>query len=118
MAAKRKSDGGKDQPRVVWQEFGNGNAAMQRPMNPDLPPAEQSLRVQATRKGKGGKTVTVVSGFQSNPETLAQVLKKLKAQCGTGGTVKEDTLEIQGDHRQKLMEVLIQMGYPTKISGG
>lgn len=118
MAAKKTSDGGKEKPRVVWQEFGNGNGAMQRPKTPNLPPAEQSLRVQATRKGKGGKTVTVVSGFQTNPENLAQVLKKLKAQCGTGGTVKEDTLEIQGDHRQKLMELLIQMGYPTKISGG
>jgi len=85
---------------------------------PDLPPQQQSLRVQTTRKGKGGKTVTVVSGFQSSPETLAQLLKQLKAKCGSGGTVKDDTLEIQGDHRQTLVQLLVTLGYPAKISGG
>ena len=85
---------------------------------PDLPPQQQSLRVQTTRKGKGGKTVTVVSGFQSSPETLAQLLKQLKAKCGSGGTVKDDTLEIQGDHRQTLVQLLVALGYPAKISGG
>jgi translation initiation factor 1 len=74
--------------------------------------------VQTTRKGKGGKTVTVVSGFQSSPETLAQLLKQLKAKCGSGGTVKDDTLEIQGDHRQTLVQLLVTLGYPAKISGG
>jgi translation initiation factor 1 len=74
--------------------------------------------VQTTRKGKGGKTVTVISGFQSSAETLAKLLKQLKAQCGTGGTVKDDTIEIQGDHRQKLVQLLMQLGYPTKVSGG
>ncbi|MBD1911961.1 MULTISPECIES: translation initiation factor [unclassified Leptolyngbya] len=117
MAAKRKSSEGEPAPRVVWQEFGEPNAAMQRAV-PDLPPNQQSLRVQTTRKGKGGKTVTVISGFQSSPETLAKLLKQLKAQCGTGGTVKDDTLEIQGDHRQKLVQLLTQLGYPTKQSGG
>jgi len=74
--------------------------------------------VQATRKGKGGKTVTVISGFQAKPETLADLLKKLKAQCGTGGTLKDNEMEIQGDHTQKLVELLTQMGYKAKKSGG
>lgn len=117
MAAKRKPNAGDSAPRVVWQEFGEPSAAMQKAV-PDLPPNQQSLRVQTTRKGKGGKTVTVISGFQASAETLAKLLKQLKNQCGTGGTVKDDTIEIQGDHRQKLVQLLTQLGYPTKISGG
>jgi len=85
---------------------------------PELPAAQQDLRVQASRKGRKGKTVTVVSGFQVKPETLAELTKKLKAQCGAGGTVKDDQIEIQGDHRQKLVQVLQDLGYKVKVSGG
>ena len=45
-------------------------------------------------------------------------MKKLKAQCGSGGTVKEDTIEIQGEHKQKLLDILNKLGYKVKISGG
>jgi translation initiation factor 1 len=113
MAKAKKSTG---QDRIVYSEFGN-SAATERAV-PDLPPNQQNLRVQVSRKGRGGKTVTVISGFQSKPETLAALGKKLKAQCGTGGAVKEDTIEIQGDHAQKLLELLIGLGYKAKISGG
>lgn len=113
---KRKKSGADSSP-VVWREFGANNPALQRG-TPDLPPQQQSLRVQTTRKGKGGKTVTVISGFQSSPDTLTKLLKQLKAKCGTGGTVKDNTLEIQGDHRQPLTQLLTDLGYPTKISGG
>jgi translation initiation factor 1 len=105
--------------RIVYSEFGPGStpAAVERAVQ-ELPPNQQNLRVQASRKGRKGKTVTVISGFQTKPETLTKLLKQLKNQCGTGGTVKEDTLEIQGDHTQKLVEILIQLGYKAKISGG
>jgi translation initiation factor 1 len=49
---------------------------------------------------------------------LAKLLKQLKTQCGSGGTVKENSLEIQGDHRDKLLQLLTQLGYKAKISGG
>jgi translation initiation factor 1 len=104
--------------RVVYSEFGSpDNAAALARGIPDLPPNQQNVRVQASRKGRKGKTVTIVSGFQASPETLADLLKKLKTQCGTGGAVKDDTLEIQGDHTQKLLEILINLGYKAKISG-
>lgn len=105
--------------RIVYSEFGPGSkpAAVERAIQ-ELPPNQQNLRVQASRKGRKGKTVTVISGFQTQPETLAKLLKQLKNQCGTGGTAKDDTLEIQGDHTQKLVEILIQLGYKAKVSGG
>jgi translation initiation factor 1 len=105
--------------RIVYREFGPGSnpAAVKRAVQ-ELPPNQQNLRVQASRKGRKGKTVTVISGFQAKPETLTQLLKQLKAQCGSGGTVKEDTLEIQGDHTQKLVQFLTELGYKAKISGG
>ena len=85
---------------------------------PDRPPNQQNLRVQASCKGRKGKTVTVISGFQHKPETLTSLAKELKAQCGSGGTVKDDTIEIQGDHAQKLVELLVAKGYQAKRSGG
>ncbi|MBF2034618.1 MAG: translation initiation factor [Leptolyngbyaceae cyanobacterium T60_A2020_046] len=103
--------------RVVYSEFGMPNPALQRGVA-DLPPAQQTLIVQVSRKGRGGKTVTIVSGFQHRPDTLKTLAKKLKAQCGTGGTVKDDTLEIQGDHAQTLLDALKKQGYTVKRSGG
>lgn len=116
MSSKRKSSQNK---RTVYQEFGSSNnlAATERAV-PDLPPDKQDLRIQSSRKGRKGKTVTIVNGFQHSPDNLKALLKKLKSQCGTGGTAKEDSLEIQGDHREKLLETLTKLGYNAKISGG
>lgn len=108
-----------DGKRVVYSEFGNvdNSAALQRGVQ-EVPPNQQNLKVEASRKGRGGKTVTVISGFQGKPEILADLAKQLKAQCGTGGTVKDNEIEIQGEHKQKIAEILKKMGYKAKISGG
>lgn len=105
--------------RVVYSEFGNyeNSAAIERG-TPEVPPNQQTLKVEASRKGRGGKTVTIISGFQEKPETLANLAKQLKAQCGTGGTVKDNEIEIQGEHKQKLLEILKKLGYKAKVSGG
>ncbi|MDZ8189746.1 MAG: translation initiation factor [Nostoc sp. ChiSLP02] len=102
----------------VYREFGNDNSAATERPTPELPPKQQNLRVQATRAGRKGKTVTVITGFQAKPETLADLLKQLKTQCGTGGTIKDNEIEIQGDHKQKILEILTKLGYKAKISGG
>lgn len=111
--------------RVVYSEFGSSfnnsaatNADALERSTQELPPNQQNLRVQASRKGRKGKTVTVITGFQAKPETLADLLKQLKAQCGAGGALKENEIEIQGDHGQKLVQILVQMGYKAKVSGG
>ncbi len=120
-ASKRKNSDSKttDGKRVVYSEFGKyeNSAALERG-TPEVPPNQQTLKVEASRKGRGGKTVTIISGFQGKPETLADLAKQLKAQCGTGGTVKDNEIEIQGEHKQKLLEILTKLGYKAKISGG
>ncbi len=120
MAASNRNSNAKTSKsdRIIYREFGNDNSAAVERAVPELPVSQQNLRVQASRKGRKGKTVTVITGFQAKPETLAALLKQLKAQCGAGGTVKENELEIQGDHKQKLVEVLTELGYKAKISGG
>lgn len=119
--SKRKSSDPQPSPsdRYVYQEFGTQSNpdAWERAV-PELPPNQQNIRVQASRKGRKGKTVTVITGFQAKPETLNSLVKQLKAQCGTGGTVKENEIEIQGDHTQKLVQILTSLGYKAKISGG
>lgn len=114
---RKASDSNNSSDRFVYREFGDSNPALERGVA-DLPPAEQNVRIQASRKGRKGKTVTVVTGFQAKNETLTELVKKLKTQCGTGGTVKENEIEIQGDHAQKLLQILTQLGYKAKISGG
>lgn len=115
MAAKRNSKN----KSIAYQEFGkvDNPSALERGV-PDLAPQQQDLRIQASRSGRKGKTVTIITGFQHKPETLGKLLKDLKAKCGTGGTVKGDSLEIQGEHKQKLLELLLKSGYKAKISGG
>ncbi|MEL6437998.1 MAG: translation initiation factor [Cyanobacteria bacterium J06621_8] len=115
MAAKRKSS---QKNPIVYQEFGrpDDSAALERAV-PDLPPQKQDLRIRSTRSGRKGKTVTVITGFQHSPTALAQLLKKLKNQCGSGGTIKDSTLEIQGDQKQQLLKILTKLGYKAKIQG-
>lgn len=116
-SSKSKSSGDKD--RIVYSEFGKtDNSEALKRGTPDLPPNQQNVRVEATRSGRKGKTVTIIRGFQSTPEKLADLLKQLKTQCGAGGTIKENEIEIQGDHKQKIVQFLVQLGYKAKASGG
>jgi translation initiation factor 1 len=105
--------------RVVYSEFGQSQSAAFERAKPEVEPGKQSLKVQVSRKGRKGKSVTVVSGFEhAKSETLTQLAKELKAHCGSGGTVKDNTIEIQGEHGPKLVTLLTEKGYKAKISGG
>jgi translation initiation factor 1 len=83
-----------------------------------LPPNQQTAAIQCEKKGRGGKTVTVVRGLQLSEDDLKELARQLKQTCGTGGTVKEGTIEIQGDHRETIAARLKQLGYKTKFVGG
>ena len=81
-----------------------------------LLPKDQNVRVQRERRGQ--KTVTIIRGLDSSATDLPGLLKTLKGKFATGGTVTDNIVEIQGDHRDRLIELLMSMGYPAKASGG
>ncbi len=77
-----------------------------------------AVRVSLDSKGRGGKKVSVVSGVPLSQSALEDLTTKLKRTCGSGGTLKDGQIEIQGDHRDKLMAELQKLGYKPKRSGG
>ena len=76
-----------------------------------LPKNQQKLRLNMERAGRGGKTVTLVKGFVGSDEDITALSKLLKQKCGVGGSVKDGEIIIQGDHRQRLVEILKKEGY-------
>ncbi|MES2246780.1 MAG: translation initiation factor Sui1 [Pseudomonadota bacterium] len=76
------------------------------------------VRVSHETKGRKGKGVTVVKGLPLDAAALAAMGKQLKAACGTGGTVKDGTVEIQGDHREVVIAALVKQGHTVKRAGG
>lgn len=83
-----------------------------------LPPKEQFLEALFSNKGRAGKTVTVIRGFQGNEDDLKALGKLLKTKCGVGGSVKDEEIIIQGNYRDKIMEILKKEGYNVKRVGG
>ena len=76
-----------------------------------LAPAAQKLIVKIDRSGRAGKQVTLISGFVGSEEDLASLAKTLKTKCGVGGSSKEGEILIQGDFREKVVEILHKEGY-------
>ena len=83
-----------------------------------LPPKQQTVYLHRDSKGRGGSSVTLVKNLVLSEDDLKQLAKKLKQLCGSGGTVKDGVIEIQGEQRQRIAEALQQMGYKVKIAGG
>lgn len=82
-----------------------------------LAPKEQDLRVWLDKKHRGGKTASVVKGFVGTEDDLKALAKTLKSKCGVGGSAKDGEIIIQGDHRDKIMKLLMDMGYKAKKAG-
>ncbi|MBD1401870.1 translation initiation factor Sui1 [Pelovirga terrestris] len=85
---------------------------------PAAPKGDGSVRIQRETKGRKGKGVTLITGLDLEPQQLKDLAKELKQRCGTGGTVKEGIVEIQGDQRDLLLELLQQRGFKVKKAGG
>jgi len=106
--------------RTVWSSE-QGDARKKEPglkKMPSLPPQGQTVYLHRDSKGRGGKTVTLVKKLALSEEDMKDLAKKLKQICGSGGTVKDDRIEIQGEHREKIADALRTMGYQVKIAGG
>lgn len=84
----------------------------------DAQKAKDVVRVQRDSKGRGGKVVTVVTGITLIDKDLDALGKQLKASCGSGGTVKDNIIEVQGDHVDRLVALLVARGYKAKRAGG
>ena len=82
-----------------------------------LPARQQQLRVWLDRKQRAGKVVTLVKGFVGRDEDLAELARMLKNKCGVGGSAKEGEIIIQGDHLDRVAELLLKAGYNCKKAG-
>jgi translation initiation factor 1 len=92
--------------------------ARRLPKVKSVPPEEQTPAIRREKKGRGGKEVTVIYDLQLAPGEMKTLAKTLKKKCGTGGTIKDGTIEIQGDHRETIAAELQHLGYKTKFTGG
>ena len=110
----------KNKPRTVWSsDQGDQRKKEQRSRNTkSLPPGQQTAYLHRESGGRGGKGVSIVKNLTLSEADMKSLAKKLKQECGTGGTVKDGVIEIQGEHRQKMADVLQKLGYKVKIAGG
>lgn len=83
-----------------------------------LTPAQHKVRIMLETKGRAGKGVCVIRGLDFDATQLQKLCKELKNFCGTGGTVKDKNIEIQGDHMQKIMDYLAKQNIASKKAGG
>jgi translation initiation factor 1 len=111
---------GTNKDRTVWSSNQGDlrKAQIETRKVKSLPPHEQTVYLHRDSKGRGGKTVTLVKKLVLSEEDMKDLATRLKQICGSGGTVKDGVIEIQGEHREKIAEALKKMGYKVKIAGG
>lgn len=118
MTSKKKNDW-RDREGVVYSTSSDFDYSYRPSENQlTLPPQQQNLKVQLDKSGRAGKQVTLVSGFVGSANDLEALTKLLKTKCGVGGSCKEGEVLIQGDVREKAVQILVKEGYKVKRVGG
>lgn len=112
MAKDTKNNDWKDRLNVVYStnpnfQYETGNTEEAETLSPN----QQKLRVQLDRKNRGGKVVTLVTGFVGTDDDLKELGRMLKSKCGVGGSAKDGEVIVQGDFKQKVIELLKKEGY-------
>lgn len=120
-----KKTGSNDNPVVYSSEFGRMCPACGKPVNACIcrkassaPASDGVVRIRRESKGRGGKTVMVITGLPLDATALTALAGELKRRCGCGGTAKDGAIEIQGDHAELLLAELARRGYKAKRAGG
>jgi translation initiation factor 1 len=109
----------KEEPNILWTDDPEQQKKKnKKPSQTPVVPAEYTLKIRLEKNKRGGKSVSVIFELPQNPDFCKKLCKELKSKCGTGGSVKTDTIEIQGDHRPKLKELLEKKGFQVKLAGG
>ena len=112
MAKNTKNNDWKDRLNVVYStnpDFRYETETEEEAVT--LPAGQQKLRVQLDRKNRGGKVVTLVTGFVGTDDDLKELGKQLKSKCGVGGSAKDGEIIVQGDFKEKVVELLRKTGY-------
>ncbi|QXE89589.1 translation initiation factor Sui1 [Geomonas subterranea] len=120
----KKTTSNSDAPVVYSCEFGRMCPGCGKPVSAcackksSAPAGDGVVRLRRETKGRGGKTVIVITGLPLDAAALTALAGELKKRCGCGGTAKEGVIEIQGDHAEVLLAELIKRGYKAKRAGG
>lgn len=115
---KKQSNSWKNRDGVVYSTNDDFKYDKQDQEQTTLIPQQQQLKVLLDKKSRGGKQVTLVTGFVGSDDDLKELGKLIKSKCGVGGSAKEGEIIVQGDLREKVLEILAQAGYKAKKSGG
>jgi translation initiation factor 1 len=107
-----------DRDRMVYSTNPDYEYEEKKEEQETLPSQQQVLEVHLDRKNRGGKSATLVKGFVGTTDDLNALGKSLKSACGVGGSVKEGEIIIQGEKRDKVMDILKKQGYQVKRVGG
>lgn len=103
--------------RLVWSDA-RGGRVRESAQAPRRPRGDGVVRVRREVKGRRGKPVTTAAGIPLADDALRELAAELKRRCGSGGAVKDGVVEIQGDHRALVVEILEARGFPVKRAGG
>ncbi len=109
-----------NESRTVWSSDSGDlrKKTENKPPLKSLPPNQQTVYLHRDSKGRGGKGVTLIKNLVLSESEMSALAKKIKQVCGAGGTIKDGVIEIQGENREKIADVLIVLGYKVKFAGG